>query len=142
MITIIIALTSLYLVYFDIRYKRVPNIVNLLLFTSVIISKVFNGEPLLISLASGLIAFGTFLLIHLVSRGKLGMGDCKYTAIIAVNFGYYFWLQSIIYTSLIALIVSVILLISKKIDRETPIPFIPFLVAGWMLNYYIPVAYL
>lgn len=138
MIIIVLLLISAYLVYFDIRYQRVPNIINLLLLLIVLGGHIYNKEPLGYPLISALAAFGTFLLIHIVSRGKLGMGDCKYTAIIAFQFGYYFWLHSTIYTSIIALIISGILLLTKKIDTKTPIPFMPFLVSGWVLNYFIP----
>lgn len=134
----ILILISLYLVYFDIKHKRVPNTINIALFLIVLIYKIIFNENLLSSLLSGSAAFITFLLIHIISRGKMGMGDCKYTAIIAFNFGYLFWLQSIIYCSLFAIIISLTLLIFKKIDRTTPIPFVPFIVAGWILNYFLP----
>lgn len=136
--TYIIMAVSLYLVYFDIRHKRVPNIINLILFTIILGYKIIFKQDILGSLISGSVAFITFLLIYIISRGKMGMGDCKYTAIIAFNFGYLFWLKSIIYASLIAIVVSLALLLLKKIDRTTPIPFVPFLVAGWILNYFIP----
>lgn len=129
---------SLYLVYYDIRFKRVPNIITLSLFLLVLVFKIYFREPLVTAFISGAVAFTTFLLIHIFSGKKLGMGDCKYTAVIAFHFGYFFWIKSIIYCSFIALVVSLILLVSKKIDKTTPIPFIPFLVAGWILNYFIP----
>lgn len=136
--TYIIMAVSLYLVYFDIRYKRVPNIINLILFAGVLAYKIIFKQDILGSFVSGAVAFLTFLLIYVISRGKMGMGDCKYTAVIAFHFGYLFWLKSIIYASLTAIIVSLTLLLLKKIDRTTPIPFVPFLVAGWILNYFIP----
>lgn len=129
---------SLYLTYYDIRYKRVPNLIVLSLFITLLTLKIFLGEPLISAFISGSAAFITFLLIHIFSGKKLGMGDCKYTAVIAFNFGYFFWLQSIIYCSFIALVVSLFLLVIKKIDKKTRIPFIPFLVSGWLLNYILP----
>ncbi len=134
----LILTVSLYLVYHDIRFKKVPNIILLLLFLIVILGKIFMEDPIIPGLISGLVAFFTFVLIHFISGGKLGMGDCKYTAVIAFQFGYIFWLKSIIYCSTIALIISLILLFTKVIDRKTAIPFIPFLVLGGVFNYIIP----
>jgi prepilin signal peptidase PulO-like enzyme (type II secretory pathway) len=91
--------------------------------------------PLKEGLISGLLAFVTFLIIYFISRGGIGMGDCKYTAVTSIYFGYSFWLNSILYTSIISLSVSLILLFVKKIKRETKIPFMPFLVSGWIGNY-------
>lgn len=135
---LILIILSLYLVYHDIRFKRVPNIITLLLFLLVLGFKIFFKEPLISGFISGAVAFFTFLLIHIISGKKLGMGDCKYTAVIAFHFGYLFWLKSIIYCSIVALVLSLTLLLLKKIDRTTPIPFIPFLVLGWIINYYVP----
>lgn len=95
------------------------------------------GADLLPSFLSGISAFLIFLLIYIVSKGHMGMGDTKYTAIIAFHFKFFFWLQSIILCSLIALIVSTTLLITKKIKRDTPIPFIPFLVSGWVIAHFL-----
>lgn len=135
--TIIVGLISLYLVYHDIRHKKVPNIINIILLLLVVAGKFYYHQELLPSLFSGLAAFITFFLIYLFSKGGMGMGDCKYTAIIAFHFGYHFWLQSIIICSITALVISITLLLTKKIDRKTRIPFIPFLVFGWIINYII-----
>lgn len=130
-----LSITSLYLVYYDIRYKKVPNIITLLLLIAVLIYKIYYRLPLKEGLISGLLAFVTFLIIYFISRGGIGMGDCKYTAVTSIYFGYSFWLNSILYTSIISLSVSLILLFVKKIKRETKIPFMPFLVSGWIGNY-------
>jgi len=134
---IALIIISIYLVYYDIRYKKVPNIINLLLLVLIIIGKLYNQQPLLPALFSGIAAFVVFILIYTVSKGGIGMGDCKYTAIIAFQFGYYFWLQSIVICSIAALSISVPLLILKKIDKKTRIPFIPFLTFGWFIQYFI-----
>lgn len=136
--TYLIIIISIFLALYDIKKKRVPNIITLLLFLAALLYKIVFKEELIYSLLSGVGAFVTFLIVYLVSKGKMGMGDCKYTAVIAFYFGYYFWLQSILYTSVIAIIVSLVLLMLKKIDRETKIPFMPFLVSGWILNYIYP----
>lgn len=129
---------SIYLTYYDIKYKRVPNIALILLFIASLAFKIILKEPLIPAFISGSGAFLMFLLIHIFSGKKLGMGDCKFTALIAFNFSFLFWLQSIIYCSFTALVVTLTLLLLKKINRTTKIPFVPFLTAGWILNYFLP----
>lgn len=135
MINIALIITSLYLVYYDIRFKKVPNKIIIMMFLVVFFNKVYTDGELLSSLVSGLCAFFTFLLIYIVSKGKMGMGDTKYTSIIAFHFGYYFWLKSTIFCSLFALIISGFLILTKKINRKTQIPFIPFIFLGWFTNF-------
>lgn len=125
---------SIYLVYYDLKYKRVPNLINLFLFLLVIISKIMDGD-IFPSLLSGTVAFLTFLIINLITKGKMGIGDAKYTSIIALYFGYEFWLYSIIYCSIYAIIISISLYLLKKIQRDTKIPFIPFLFLGWITQF-------
>lgn len=129
---IIILLISLYLVIYDIKFKKVPNYINLLLLSLIILNKLNLNEDLVKPILGGLLAFNTFYLIYLVTKGGIGIGDCKYTALIAVHFGYYFWIKSIFISSIIALFVTTTLYIRKKIDKKTKIPFIPFLVLGWI----------
>jgi len=129
----IILLTSLYLTYYDLRYKKVPNKILLVLFILVLIDKILIGD-LKWSLISGAIAFLTFFLVYIVSRGNIGMGDIKYTSITAIYFGYKFWLYSIIYCSISAIFITVILYLLKIIKRYTKIPFIPFLALGLIIQ--------
>lgn len=136
---IFILLTSLCLVYYDFKYLKVPNLITLLLFLSVIIYKIYNKIPPTDFIIPGLVSAGTLLAVYIFSKGKLGMGDIKYSVIISIYFGYIFWLGSIIYAAASALIISIYLLISKKISKYTRIPFIPFLVAGGIINYFLPI---
>lgn len=122
---------SIYLVYYDLKYKRVPNLINLFLFILVVISKIIDGD-IYPALLSGIVAFFTFLIINIITKGKMGIGDTKYTSIIAIYFGYEFWLYSIIYCSIYAIVISISLYLLKKIQRDTKIPFIPFLFLGWI----------
>lgn len=122
---------SIYLVYYDLKYKRVPNLINLFLFILVVISKIIDGD-IYPALLSGIVAFSTFLIINIITKGKMGIGDTKYTSIIAIYFGYEFWLYSIIYCSIYAIVISISLYLLKKIQRDTKIPFIPFLFLGWI----------
>lgn len=136
---VILLLISLYLVYYDYKHLKVPNLINLLLLITIIVYKLYNKVPPSEFIIPGVVSFGTLLLVFIFSKGKLGMGDIKYSAITSMYFGYLFWLGSIIYAATVALLISIFLLATKKIKRDTRIPFIPFLVAGSIINYLLPV---
>lgn len=130
---------SLFLVYYDLKYYKVPNLVNLLLLISVMAFKIYHRADPLDYLIPGFVAFVTLFLIYIVTKGKLGMGDIKYSSIMAIYLGYRFWIGSLMYASISALILSIALLLIKKIKRDSRIPFIPFLVLGNIINYFIPI---
>ncbi|QEN04219.1 prepilin peptidase [Thiospirochaeta perfilievii] len=136
MILFLIIASTLLAIY-DIKKLKVPNLGNLLLLVVVFGNLFLTNYNIIPHIISGLAAFLTFILIYFISKRKLGMGDCKYTAIIALHFGYNFWLYSVMTTSIIALFVTIPLLLSKKIKRDTKIPFMPFLVSGWILYYFL-----
>lgn len=133
----LLIIISIYLVIYDIKYKKVPNYINLILLILIILNKIYLGENITISLLSGLFSFMMFFVVTLASKGGMGIGDCKYTSLISMNFGYYFWLQSITIATISALVISGILIIGKKIDKKTRIPFIPFLVFGWIFKVFV-----
>lgn len=137
--TFVLLAISLFLVYYDLKYYKVPNVVNLLLLLLVVAYKVYSKEYILDYLLPGSIAFITLFLIYIFSKGKLGMGDIKYSSIMAAYFGYRFWIGSLLYASVTALIISIALLIIKKIKRDTRIPFMPFLVLGNIINHVLPI---
>lgn len=139
-ISIIIITTSVFLSIYDILKYKVPNLAVALLFILTLTTKIFRGTNVVIPLLYGLGAFSIFLLIHMVTKGKLGLGDAKYTGVIAFHFGFLFWLEHIIYSSLIALIVSLTIILRSSCYREKPIPFIPFLTIGLILNTLYPIS--
>ncbi|HBY20539.1 MAG: hypothetical protein A2Y24_07955 [Clostridiales bacterium GWE2_32_10] len=82
----------------------------------------------------GLIAaFGVFLIFLLLmvfSRGGMGGGDVKLIFPIGLMFGVERIAYVLLISSVLASIYGVILLITKKANRKTPIPFGTFLAMG------------
>ena len=72
------------------------------------------------------------LYILLQKKEGMGLGDCKMLAMIGAWVGVMSLLNVLLFSSLFALIVSITLLLFKKIKSEKPIPFGPFIaIAGW-----------
>jgi leader peptidase (prepilin peptidase)/N-methyltransferase len=82
------------------------------------------------SITGGLLAFILLLLIALISRGGMGLGDVKLAALIGFMTGFPLVIISIFVSIIAGGIVAVILLISRRKTRKDSVPFGPFLCLG------------
>lgn len=72
------------------------------------------------------------LYILLRDKEGMGLGDCKMLAMIGAWVGIMSLLNVLLLSSFLALIVSIALVVSKKIKGSNPIPFGPYIaIAGW-----------
>lgn len=72
------------------------------------------------------------LYILLRKKEGMGLGDCKMLAMIGAWVGIMSLLNVLLFASILALIVGLLLLICKKIEGSNPIPFGPYIaIAGW-----------
>jgi len=93
-------------------------------------SMVPDIEHAAIGLGIGLILF---LLIALLSRGGMGLGDVKMAALMGIILGYPNVLVAIFLAIVAGGIVAIALLATRKKGRKQGIPFGPFLAFGTML---------
>ncbi len=115
----------------DIRQYRIPDYLSLGGVAAFVALKLFWHEQTIQLLAAELAAgFGVFWLIWRLTKGQIGLGDAKYSALIAVAAGLSSWLVSLFVASVIALLCAAILIFIFKVDRHARIPFAPFLTAG------------
>lgn len=125
----------------DIREQRIPNklvIIMLGVWILVIVPQMFlRMEYTLYLVLSGVVGFllaGTvFVIVYLVSRKGLGGGDVKLMAVSGLYLGTTNVLPAMLYGSVFAGVIGVILIISKKIGPRDTIPLVPFLYAGMVL---------
>ena len=79
----------------------------------------------------GLFVGGFFILVcMLLSRGGVGAGDMKMFAVCGLYFGYQGVLETMMFTLLLASVVSIGLLIFRKAKLKSSIPMAPFLLVG------------
>ena len=126
----------------DFKSHRLPNqLVGWFIATQILIVAVISW------MASDLDRFGTalgiagvttivYLLLYLVSRGSLGMGDVKFAFPLGLCVGWYSanqWLVAIFVSFLIAGLVAVIGLVTKRITRKSRLAFGPYMFLGTFL---------
>ena len=123
----------------DLLEKTVPNKIIVVGLVTILILRVLNGEDILFYLLSSLGMFSLLFLVMVLSGDKLGGGDVKLYAVVALGLGVWGSLVSLFLASLIALLVTGPLLVTKKIDRKHQIPFVPFVWIGVLLSYMVEI---
>ncbi len=115
----------------DLKSLRVPDLLSLGGIACILSLQCFLDRSLpLASCAAGLVGFGSFWLIRAVTRGRLGMGDVKYSALVGVSAGLPGWFESVFVASLTALCVGLYLVVGRGFPADRRIPFAPFLTLG------------
>lgn len=84
------------------------------------------------ALAGGGVGLALFLLIALLSRGGMGMGDVKMAGLMGLMLGLPLNLVAIFLAVISGGIVAVAVMIIKEKSRRNPIAFGPFLAIGTM----------
>ncbi|MDR0788891.1 MAG: hypothetical protein LBN03_01685, partial [Bifidobacteriaceae bacterium] len=78
--------------------------------------------------------FGVFFLVSfLITKGGLGMGDVKYIIIAGLYAGMPITFLAIIIGLTLSFFISIYALSTKKLERTSALPMIPFLAAGQVL---------
>ena len=121
----------------DIRIKKISKlpiflgggiIATIVLVTNFYLAGEYLGEQLL-GLLSGLIILG----LSVCLPGKIGKGDGILLCISGLGLGLAQNLAILVYGLLSAGLVSVVLLVLHKIKRGGSIPFVPFLLFGYIV---------
>ena len=130
------------IVWIDVNEKRIPNkilaaLILIRTFILVLESIAFGGYGLSILFSAamgGLAGGGMFLLVYLLSRGGIGMGDVKLFAVLGLYMGIGSIFIVVFFTVMSSAIYSVIMLIRRKIKLKEEIPYAPFVMIGVVLS--------
>lgn len=142
-------ITPLLISAFDIDYKKqiIPNRLTLTLFEVGLVFAFIGGTSSLSFLIDKLLGLaiggGIFLIITLIGgiiAGKeaMGFGDVKFMGALGIIFGAYNIVIIAVLAFLLAAIISMILIASKRKKADEYIPFGPFIVIATFLVILIP----
>lgn len=125
--------------FYDLKTKTIPDLFLLPLMAIALIGSIVTGKPdlfnILIAIAIALVFFGGQLV---VSQGRwLGEGDLYLSLSMALILGWQKFLVALVITYLIGALVSAALLIGKKVNPKTAIPFAPFMTLGFFVALFI-----
>ncbi len=112
--------------FIDYDHQIIPDRLNFLIFiVGIIYLMIFSPLSIMNAFLGFLVGGGLLFLIALV--GPMGGGDIKYMAAIGVWLGMGYTLMTLLISFIIGGVISLVLLLTKVVDRKTAIPFGPFL---------------
>jgi leader peptidase (prepilin peptidase) / N-methyltransferase len=75
------------------------------------------------------------ILLSKITEGRIGMGDGGILCITGLGLGFWSNLELFGIALFLAAILSIILIVFRRVDRKMSIPFIPFLFAGYIIMF-------
>ncbi len=125
--------------WLDWRVKKIPNTIILIL---IIMRLVFilcemlfahyDWKVTILSSIVGMIVAGIVLIIcRIISKGGIGAGDIKLMSVIGLYAGIVGFVNVMFYSMLLAAVVSIIMLLSKKAEAKTKIPMALFIFVAY-----------
>jgi leader peptidase (prepilin peptidase) / N-methyltransferase len=121
----------------DIHYMIIPDKI-LIWFAGIFLLEriVWPLSPWWDSLLGTITGFMLLLIVALVSKGGMGMGDVKLYAVLGFVLGFKLVLLSFFFSTLFGAVIGGLALLFKIVKRKQPIPFGPFIAAGTLTAYY------
>jgi len=118
--------------FIDLRHMIIPNVLVITIGVIGLVWTVVTGDYL--SHIAGFFVVSLLLLvIAIISKGGMGMGDVKLMAAAGLLLGWQNILLALMLAAIIGSVVGVTLIAMKIVERKHPIPFGPFLSLGIMV---------
>jgi leader peptidase (prepilin peptidase)/N-methyltransferase len=115
----------------DFEHRRVLNVMVVPAAVVVLLLSLLPAPPTLSSaLLGGAAGFGSFLLLALIGRGALGMGDVKLAGVIGLMTGFPGVLYALAVGILLGGLAAVLLLATKRATRKSYMAYAPYLALG------------
>jgi len=135
----VILLISLAVVtYSDIKERIIPDICIIAGILALISVRIFIEKTFTFRIFMDLFAgFSVFWLLRIFSKGKLGMGDVKLSAFLAMLLGIPVWIFSMMIASLSGTILFLAMLIAGRIGKRDSIAFAPFISFGAIIGFFL-----
>ncbi|NLY54814.1 MAG: prepilin peptidase [Firmicutes bacterium] len=125
-------LTALYIVigFIDLSTMLIPTelVVGGMLWVTAY--NLFTRQAISNWLLGGVLGCGLFYVIYVVSRGGLGGGDVRLASLLGLALGLERLPLALILACISGAAVAIFLLITRRANGKTPIPFAPFLAAA------------
>ena len=124
-----------FLGWLDIRHRKIP-LLYLLLGIGVALSVLFFQEQGMWILSLGGAGIGVaFLGISKITKEAIGYGDSLLILGLGILLGFWQVMAVLVVAFSLTAISSMVLLVLKKMNRRTTLPFIPFLALGFLINF-------
>lgn len=120
--------------FIDLEHYLILNNTLLVLFLFALLYHFLANELSLLTRLGGMaIGFAIPFFLAIISRGGMGGGDIKLSAVMGFWLGFPAIFQGLFIAALLGSIVGITLLLMKIKQRKEPIPFGPFLMFGFFI---------
>lgn len=116
----------------DLRYKKVHIALTAVYFAIGVIFNICTGGQAFGSIVGGVFIGILLLLISIITKGKVGIGDGLIVSVLGLFLGFWDNLLLLMTSLFLSAIFAVLLIVIKREDRSYQIPFIPFLLVGFI----------
>ncbi len=120
--------------FIDLKHQIIPNGLVLIILISGIPAAFLSGLSPWEHVIGFFAVSVLLLLVAFLSKGGMGGGDIKLMAAAGLFLGWKLILLSLMIASIIGSIISIGLLVLKKADRKSMVPFGPFLSIGIVIS--------
>ncbi|MNO57104.1 Type 4 prepilin-like proteins leader peptide-processing enzyme [compost metagenome] len=120
----------------DLKYMLIPNVILLwFALPFLILRLLYPIESIWLHFWGGLVGGGILLIVAIVSRGGMGLGDVKLLFLLGWVLGLYNVIPAFIISCLVGSVAGGILLLLKVVKPKQAIPFGPFLLIGALVSF-------
>jgi prepilin signal peptidase PulO-like enzyme (type II secretory pathway) len=144
----VVSLFLILIFFYDLKYLLIPEIFTFPAIALIFVVGIFTPEPGLYSMLIGGAIAGLFFGFQFwISKEKwLGFGDVQVGILMGLLLGWQMFLMGLFITYIIGSIISLILMVSKKVGLKSQVPFAPFMIIGtfvtiffgeYLLNLYL-----
>ncbi|HLR64023.1 MAG TPA: A24 family peptidase [Pseudogracilibacillus sp.] len=121
----------------DINYMLIPNRVLYFFLPFFIVLRILSPlDPIYDALIGGIVGYFLIAIIIIISNGGMGAGDMKLFGVLGIVLGWKLTLLTFFFATLFGAVVGIILRLTKKNNKNEPIPFGPHIVLGTIVTYF------
>lgn len=100
----------------------------------ILIAHTMWQKVLFFSLIGGGLCGGILFIVAIITKSALGMGDVKMFFVIGLLYGLSNTYAILFFSIFVMAIVSLVLLLMKKVTKKTAVPMAPFVAFGFLIN--------
>ncbi|MCL6636820.1 MAG: prepilin peptidase [Alicyclobacillus sp.] len=119
----------------DLTSMRVPNWLTLPGAGLTVILAGAGGLPWLAHVLVGAgVCWAVLVVLHVLSRGQMGLGDAKLYLAVGALLGPWRGLESLVWAAFCGTVIGLIWRAGGRLQRRQPLPFVPFIAMGITLT--------
>lgn len=126
------------IVFYDIRGMRIPDVFIIPAILLFIVKQIFERSvPIPLIFLQGIGGFTFFFFLYVLFKRKLGLGDAKLSALLAIVLGFKCWLIALFIASSSGLIYGILKMKLCAAKKDQKIPYAPFLSIGGIISFFL-----